>query len=121
MAFMMSTREERIRDTITALSEGLRPEAHQFFDDFVRASLFDDNANRIIPAGRRILDRFETSMPVEIFLLSIQAQHNLYYEQVLDLVLGHEDPPTVAVEWLCVNYILHNRDTLAEVKKSRFG
>lgn len=116
--FMMTTREERIRDTITALCEGLRPEAHQFLGDFVRASLFDENANRIIPAGRRILDRFDTSMPVEIFLLTIQAQDNVYYEQVLDLMSGHEDPKTIAVEWLCVNYILHNRDTLTEVKRA---
>lgn len=103
------SREERMQDTINALCEGLRPEAVNFMADVTRAAIETDEGRMVVPLARRVLNDYDVDLTVEVFILSLQAHKNTFYELAADVIDPHsKDVEADTLAWLAVHYIVSN-------------
>lgn len=103
------SKEERMRETIDVLCEGLRPEARQFMGDVTRAAIDDAEGLMVVPLARRILNDYDVDLTVEVFILSLQAHKNTFYDLAKDVIEPHsKDVEADTLAWLAVHYIVSN-------------
>lgn len=103
------SKEERMRETIDVLCEGLRPEARQFMADVTRAAIDTDDGMQVVPLARRILNDYDVDLTVEVFILSLQAHRNTFYDLAADVIGPHSrDVEADTLAWLSVHYIVSN-------------
>ncbi len=103
------SREERMQETINALCAGLRPEATSFMADVTRAAIDTDDGMQVVPLARRILNDYDVDLTVEVFILSLQAHRNTFYDLAADVIGPHSrDVEADTLAWLSVHYIVSN-------------
>lgn len=103
------SKEQRMRETIDVLCEGLRPEARQFMGDVTRAAIDADDGMMVVPLARRILNDYDVDLTVEVFILSLQAHRNTFFDLARDVIEPHsKDSEADTLAWLAVHYIVSN-------------
>lgn len=114
--------KSRLQMTIDALCDGLRPAAVQFMTDFTHATVHDENNHRTIPLARRILNDYDVDFTVEVFVLSLQAHYNLYYEAAHEVISKYSaDGEADTLAWLSVHYIIMHPANLTRANPTRLN
>lgn len=109
MTVVPVSREERMNDTINVLCEGLRPAARQIMADVTRAAIDDTDGLLLVPLARRILNDYDVDLTAEVFILSLQAHKNTFYDLAEEVIGPHsKDIEADVLSWLSVHYIVSN-------------
>lgn len=104
---VLRTHEDRMKDTVEVLCQQLRPEAHGMMESVTRAAIDDENGLSLVPLARRVLDSYDVDLTTEVFVLSLQAHYNIYYDLALAVIEPHsKDAEADTLGWLCVHYIV---------------
>ena len=109
---------EALERTVEAINDQLRPEAQDYMGAVTRAAIHD--AYEVIPLARRVINDYDVDLPAEVFILSLQAHFNLYFDSVLAILKDHAraDVEADTLAWLCVHYILLHGNHLNKVSRT---